>query len=965
MKLKCPQCQHSWEEEVATTQPVVGCPECFEYIPVEKLKVSDNEAAPEEAPAAGISGAVQVEKPQGNLEKTHLATGERQVPKPEGNLDKTYLMRDEHERRTLHAGEKQAANFHEAGSDVEQIEVSESDPGLPTEQEQDVKEPTLSNIGDHMHAVRSGQAPLMKTPDGGIAPAEPASDSLDEEDNPFEKQTIPSAPNPGSPGFHGQATIASNPREHAEAPTIASEPPDQAGSTDGNGDLMAHSLEGQTLGGYEIERKLGAGGMGMVYLARQVSLDREVALKVLPSNLAELPELVARFTREALSAARLNHHNVIQVFDVGNEGNVHYIAMEFVKGSNLGDMIKDDGRLTIDDAAGYILQATRGLKYAHDRGVIHRDIKPDNIMVNELGIAKIADMGLAKMKDAVESETTLSPEAMRATELNHTDSNLTMASVAMGTPAYMSPEQSEDAASVDHRADQYSLGCTLYYLCAGKAPYSGTTVNEIISKHRTEKLPPLDVHVANVSPAFSRIIERMTAKDPEDRYPSLIEVEKDLSAYLGVDLQEGAYKPREQHAGTMDECREEYYHAPSLKKRLLAKRVFFIGLPVLILVMLISGNFTLAGSLVGLLVLTPAFQFALEGIKRKTFLFRRVRSVFFGMPIKSWIATVGWAVLSVVVLYTLGWLWGWLMYAFVAAGLAYVYQRFIAQPLTNEREPWVTKTNKMFRELRLKGLSEEGLQDFVCRFGGTHWEEFFEEFFSYEDMLIQRGKWAKIDKIKPRKKHATWRDPLARWLDEVEEKRQNARERKQLAKVEKERLKAEGLSDAEAEKKATIEADRAHNEILVSQEPESIQVEWEKPKRHYGLAVMKLYAIGRILFSLVILAVYSVPLLEQQGVVVPENITKYLGIWTNLEWSAEWYFMLAGGAALFLTGFSKRVIIPTLVMIGCIILLLQTPLVDLANQPQLDAQRALYMGLGLSVGGFALCLLSKLSGGKF
>ena len=153
---------------------------------------------------------------------------------------------------------------------------------------------------------------------------------------------------------------------------------------------------------------------------------------------------LARFTREALSAAQLTHHNIVQVYDVGNADHIHYISMEFVRGENLGTMVKDEGRLTLEDAAGYILQAARGLKYAHDRGIIHRDIKPDNLMVNEHGIVKIADMGLAKMGEEIQ-KTKVASAAMTSSAPTvgaaSFDSNLTMHDVAMGTPAYMTPEQ--------------------------------------------------------------------------------------------------------------------------------------------------------------------------------------------------------------------------------------------------------------------------------------------------------------------------------------------------------------------------------------------------------------------------------------------------------------------------------------------------------------------------------------------
>jgi hypothetical protein len=202
--------------------------------------------------------------------------------------------------------------------------------------------------------------------------------------------------------------------------------------------------------------------------------------------------------------------------------------MEMVEGESLSEAMRRDGRLQVDDAAGYMLQAARGLQYAHERGIVHRDIKPANLMINRQGIVKIADMGLAKRiadADIVSAPTVGSSERgpRRGPVAPATGTStgglrggaaaeLTQASVAMGTPAYMAPEQGEDAGSVDGRADQYSLGCTLYYLCTGHAPFDGTTAQEIISKHKSEPLPPLGQYLQNVPRAIEGLVSKMLAK---------------------------------------------------------------------------------------------------------------------------------------------------------------------------------------------------------------------------------------------------------------------------------------------------------------------------------------------------------------------------------------------------------------------------------------------------------------------
>src|SRR5262249_19572151 len=153
----------------------------------------------------------------------------------------------------------------------------------------------------------------------------------------------------------------------------------------------------QALGGYTVIKLLGKGGMGAVYLARQVSLDRNVALKVMNPSWAKDPVFLARFTREAYAAAQLVHHNVVQIYDIGEEHGTPFFSMEFVPGQNLGEIPRGKGKLDIEEAVGYTLQAARGLKYAHDQGMVHRDVKPDNLMLNDQGIVKVADLGLVKL----------------------------------------------------------------------------------------------------------------------------------------------------------------------------------------------------------------------------------------------------------------------------------------------------------------------------------------------------------------------------------------------------------------------------------------------------------------------------------------------------------------------------------------------------------------------------------------
>ena len=270
-------------------------------------------------------------------------------------------------------------------------------------------------------------------------------------------------------------------------------------------------------------KPLGKGGMGSVYLARQVSLDRSVALKTLNAEWASDPGFVSRFVREAYAAAQLTHHNVVQIYELGRDGNVNYFSMEYVHGGSLGDKLRKAGKLPADEAVRFIIQAANGLRFAHDRGMVHRDIKPDNLMVNDEGIVKVADLGLVKTKGVSVEEDAGGGKGKRTGDGSGLGAlpDVTRVGSAMGSPSYMAPEQCRDATTVDGRADIYSLGCTLYALIAGRTPFQGKTAVEVISNHLNEPPPPLARAAPQVSRDLGAIVDRTLAKDPADRFQSM------------------------------------------------------------------------------------------------------------------------------------------------------------------------------------------------------------------------------------------------------------------------------------------------------------------------------------------------------------------------------------------------------------------------------------------------------------
>ena len=268
---------------------------------------------------------------------------------------------------------------------------------------------------------------------------------------------------------------------------------------------MDDPLIGQVIAGFRVQLKLGQGGMGSVYLAEQERLKRPVALKVLPQHLlARDRKFVDRFMREARSAAGLAHPNLTQVYDAGEAEGLWYIAMEYIRGLGLNELVEQHGKSSPEEAIEIVLQAARGLAVAAAAGIIHRDIKPSNIMVTRDGVVKVTDFGLAK--DTGE------------------DTNLTASGQVMGTPAYMSPEQGEGL-DVDSRSDIYSLGATFFEMLTGTQPYRGNTALAIIRAHCDAPVPKLTDQVPGAPAELEAILLKMMAKKPADRFsdfPSLV-----------------------------------------------------------------------------------------------------------------------------------------------------------------------------------------------------------------------------------------------------------------------------------------------------------------------------------------------------------------------------------------------------------------------------------------------------------
>ncbi len=277
-----------------------------------------------------------------------------------------------------------------------------------------------------------------------------------------------------------------------------------------------NDLTNQVIGGYSILHLLGVGGMSEVYLAFQNSLHRHVALKVLRADFVGSEEHEQRFLQEARSVASLIHPNIVQVYDVGKFDSTLYIAQEYVPGSNLNSFIQRRGALPVEEAVSILWQATSALQKAASIGLVHRDIKPDNLLLTPDGEVKVADFGLARARGK--------------------NQNLTAVGVALGTPLYMSPEQVQGL-TVDSRSDLYSLGATAYHMLSGRPPFSGDTALALAMQHIQAEPVGLDQLRPDLPDQLVEIVHRLLKKNPEDRFGSAMELAREIRSFIDNHMQ--------------------------------------------------------------------------------------------------------------------------------------------------------------------------------------------------------------------------------------------------------------------------------------------------------------------------------------------------------------------------------------------------------------------------------------------
>jgi serine/threonine protein kinase len=280
--------------------------------------------------------------------------------------------------------------------------------------------------------------------------------------------------------------------------------------------LLAGKHKGFRLGKYKLLGQIGKGGMSSVYLAEHELMRRRVAIKVLPQNRVGDASYLDRFRLEARAVAKLDDPNIVRAYDIDNEGNIHYIVMEYVDGKDLHQLVSQNGPMDFDAAADYVAQVANGLQHAHEMGMVHRDIKPANCLVDRHQTVKLLDLGLAKLTEDDQASLTM------ANEEN-----------VLGTADYLAPEQALNSHGADSRSDIYSLGCTLYFLLTGQPPFPEGSISERLLKHQTATPESIFKLRSDTPPSLVDICEQMMAKKPDDRFQTAGDVAGRLTEWLG------------------------------------------------------------------------------------------------------------------------------------------------------------------------------------------------------------------------------------------------------------------------------------------------------------------------------------------------------------------------------------------------------------------------------------------------
>lgn len=859
MRIECPEC----ESELSLGHPKPGSyrPKCKHCGQTFRLRVSDDEppkfAVTKDSrlsraePSADRAVEGQAVRTDGHPAKL----GPAETQQPESTIDATVAVDAKEHGRLAGHHENKRGDGTIVSSDIGAATI---DPDIQATLE------TATRVAGTRVATGNRPATVDPSVTGGasVAGSSTGDFSVDDGDNknaqPFRAGTPPV---PARPAVSPAAVVSG---AVVSAGGVGSR---RASSIDEENDMPAK------LGGYRILRLLGRGAMGAVYEAKQISLDRLVALKTIRGRLADNASSLARFTREAYAAAQLTHHNVVQIYDFGEDNGKQFFSMEWVKGGPLSELVQEKGVIDPRLAAGYILQAARGLQFAHRNGMVHRDVKPANLLLSDEGVVKVADLGLVKIPDQMDTDPDVGASWMSGME---SGTQVTMQGTAVGTPAYMAPEQSIDAAGVDHRADIYSLGGTMFFLLTGQPPFDGSVVSEVMQQHANDPLPNMTGINKRVPQPLQAIVERSMAKRPEDRYGSLSEMIGDLEAFLGVSS-DGKFSPTAEQADQWETLASAYSSAtkmlrlakPALAGLLVLCLLLTLFMPVISFRWLLLGPTLLISSLCVALMLDAGGQNAVLSAVRR------------------WIGSLGrmdyaigfvGAVIFAMVAFVAGLAPGVFVGVFLGGVSAAVYSFALIGPTRNKSKPAIQDAERFIRNLRIDGADEEGVRMFAARYGGKTWRGLFERLFGYDAMCAMREKLRSDPSFSGPIGRVSIRDRVCESLTEKTQANRQARDLGRLAKIEQRGLESEGLSESEARDRAwqmaaavmdnarveTVpgsEADRAADakrDRMKSMLADARSGKYVKKRSKFGVARFALGGQTRLLAGCLLLVVFAI-----------------------------------------------------------------------------------------------------------
>lgn len=663
--------------------------------------------------------------------------------------------------------------------------------------------PTCKHCGDtFLLAISTDEPPQVRV---GKPPAVTSA-----EPNP----ATSAGPQPDSTGIVPQsldAPVRTNPATHETIDHTVAERRDQtaiasvvqspeqqdvnAGFTDASGDEITPVTD--RMGGYRILRTLGRGAMGVVYEAKQVSLDRIVALKTIRGRLADNPASLARFTREAYAAAQLTHHNVVQIYDFGEQDGLHFFSMEWIRGGSLSELVAEKGGLEPKLAAGYALQAARGLQFAHANGMVHRDVKPANLLLSTEGVVKVADLGLVKVPGEIDPLLDVGTVEQSGT---FSGTQVTIMGTAVGTPAYMAPEQGIDATAVDHRADIYSFGCTFYYLLTGVPPFAGSDSSQVRHQHANDPIPDAAAVNPHVPAALQNVITRSMEKQPDARYASLAEAIDDLESYLGI-AADGDFSPSSDQADQWEAIASDFASAGPLARFITPAMMGYatICLVLTAVIPFLSLNWLAFGPALGVSGFLIAVIMGAGG--RSDAILKSVRGWFGTL---SWFDTLIVVVAAIVMVIgtmiagmTTGAIIGLLLGC--AFGVGFLFG--LVKPTRQAKSPPLADAKRFVRDLRISGADEQGIRSFIARYSGRSWQSLYESLFGYP-ALVQMRQQLDSDATTTVPTGTSPRDWLISRINAKSKSNRAAKDHEQLAKIEQRGLQSQGLSESEARDRA-------------------------------------------------------------------------------------------------------------------------------------------------------------------